>query len=221
MMSKLQPLDQGVIKCLKCHYRRRILKKTIKCFEKNKKINITLMDCVDEITDAWNIDIKSDTISNCFKKAGFGQYREWEEDDEIPLIFLCERTSEKSEEETLLQMEYEVWENFRSTQGATLNDFIHVDDDIITSDIPTDEDIVELYRSESSQLSDESDITETELQEEQLQAPANELVANSLSILRLFLKTNEHTTDVLYNSLNNIQAFSKSKIVKNPLISHE
>lgn len=32
------------------------------------------MDSIDEITNAWNIDVKYETISNCFKIAGFGQY---------------------------------------------------------------------------------------------------------------------------------------------------
>ncbi|XP_053964259.1 uncharacterized protein LOC128867189 [Anastrepha ludens] len=53
------------------------------------------MDCADEITNAWNIDVKPETISNCFRKAGFGQYSEWEEEDDIPLN------------------EYEAWQNIK------------------------------------------------------------------------------------------------------------
>lgn len=152
MTSKLQPLDRGVTQNITCHYRRRILSKTVKSFEENKKVNITLMDCVDEITYAWNIDFKPETISNCFKKAGFGQYSEWEEEDEIPLIFISERFNERSEEEIQLQKEYEAWENVKNTPGVTFNDFMHVDDDIITSEFPTDEDIVDLCRSESESV---------------------------------------------------------------------
>ncbi|XP_053947890.1 tigger transposable element-derived protein 4-like [Anastrepha ludens] len=187
MTSKLQPLDQGVIQNLKCHYRRRILKNTIKCFEVNKNLNITLMDCVDEITNAWNIDVKPETISNCFRKAGFGQYSEWQEEDDIPLVFISERIKERSKEEIQLQNEYEAWQNIK--------------------EFPTDEDIVELLGSKSEfELDSESDI-EDDLQDDMLQPVSNELVANSFKILRSYLKTNEHTTDSLYNGLNNIEAF--------------
>ena len=204
MTSKLQPLDQGVIQNVKCHYRRRILRKTIKGLEENKKIDITMKDCVDEISNAWNIDVKSETISNCFKKAGFGQYSEWEEEDEIPLIFITERSNEMDDGEIQLQMEFEAWKNANNTQGVTFNDFLQVDDDIVTSEFPTDEDIVEIYRceSESVQLDNnddsDSDIEEEDLEHDLCQPPSNELVANSLSVLRLYLKTNENTTDSVY-----------------------
>lgn len=225
MTSKLQPLDQGIIQNVKCHYRRRILKKTIKDFEENKKINITMIDCVDEITNAWNINVKSETISNCFKKAGFGEYSEWEEEDEIPLIFITERSNERNEGEIQLQMEFEAWKNSRNIQGVTYNDFLQVDDDIVTSEFPTDEDIVEIFRceSESAQLDNnddsDSDVMEKDLEDDLIQPPSNELVANSLSILRLYLKTNEKTTDSVYNGLNSIEDFFENQNKKSTLQS--
>ncbi|XP_054734718.1 uncharacterized protein LOC129242181 [Anastrepha obliqua] len=165
------------------------------------------MDCVDEITNAWNIDVKLETISNCFRKAGFGQYSEWEKEDDIPVVFISERIKERSKEEIQMQNEYETWQNIKGTEGATFNDFMQVDDDIVTSEFPTDEDIVELLRSKSEFEHDsESDIKD-DLQDDMLQPVSNELVANSFKILRSYLKTNEHTTDSLYNGLNNIEAF--------------
>ncbi|XP_030749823.1 tigger transposable element-derived protein 4-like [Sitophilus oryzae] len=187
MTSKLQPLDQGIIQCLKCHYRRRILKKSIKRFEENKNNNITLIDCVDDVTTAWDIDVKPETISNCFKKAGFGQYSEWEEEDEIPLIFLSERLKEKSEDEIQLEIEFKGWTNIRGiAEGSTINDFIRVDEDIVTSEFLTDEDIIESCRSEPVQLNIEddceSDTMEEEFEDDFQQPPSNKLVENSLSV---------------------------------------
>ncbi|XP_053965092.1 uncharacterized protein LOC128867655 [Anastrepha ludens] len=145
------------------------------------------MDCVDEITNAWNIDVKPETISNCFRKAGFGQYSEWEEEDDIPLVFISERIKERSKEEIQLQNEYEAWQNIK--------------------EFPTDEDIVELLGSKSEFEHDSESDIEDDLQDDMLQPVSNELVANSFKILRSYLKTNEHTTDSLYNGLNNIEAF--------------
>lgn len=39
------------------------------------------------INNAWNVDVKPEIISNCFKKGGFSQYSEWEADDGLPLIW--------------------------------------------------------------------------------------------------------------------------------------
>ncbi|XP_066260432.1 tigger transposable element-derived protein 4-like [Euwallacea similis] len=217
MTSKLQLLDQGIIQNVKCHYRRRILRKTIKCLEENKTINITLMDCVDEVNSAWNTDVRPETISNCFKKAGFGQYSEWENEDEIPLIFISERLKERREEEIQLQMEYEAWKNLKGKEGVTFNDYVNVDDDIVTSEFPTNEDIIEFCRSESeppdNKDDNDSDVENT-LEDNLPQPPSNTLVANSISVLRSFLKTNEHTTNSLYNGLNNIEAFFENQIKK-------
>ncbi|XP_053947555.1 tigger transposable element-derived protein 4-like [Anastrepha ludens] len=152
MPSKLQRLDQGVLQNLKCHYRRRILKNTIKCFEVNKNLNITLMDCVDEITNAWNIYVKPETIYNCFRKDGFGQYSEWEEEDGIPLVFISERIKERSKEEIQLQNEYEAWQNIK--------------------EFPTDEDIVELLGSKSEFEHD----SESDIEDDMLQPVSNELL---------------------------------------------
>jgi hypothetical protein len=88
MTSKLQPLDQGIIENFKCHYRRRILSKTIKDLEKNGSIpKLSLIDAIQEVTKAWERDVTPTTISNCFKKAGFGEHLVWEEDD-LPLAFI-------------------------------------------------------------------------------------------------------------------------------------
>ena len=96
---------------------------------------------------------------------------------------------------------------------------MNVDDDIVISEIPTDDEIVEQYRSESESVQlknkDDSgnDMIEEDL-ENDLQPPpppSNELIANSLSILRSYLKINEHTTDSPYNGLNNIEAFSENQ----------
>ncbi|XP_066154979.1 uncharacterized protein [Euwallacea fornicatus] len=107
------------------------------------------MDCIDEVNRAWNTDVRPETISNCFKKAGFGQYSKWEDEDEIPLIFISERLKEIGEEEIQLQMEYEAWKNLEAKEGVTFNYYVNIDDDTVTSEFPTDEDIIEFCRSES------------------------------------------------------------------------
>jgi hypothetical protein len=148
MTAKLQPLDQGVIKNLKCHYRYRILKKVIEQLEVNKKPMITLKDCVEYVTKSWNIDVKPKTISNCFKKAGFGQYSEWEDEDEIPLVLIKENLNRTDVDYNKLSTEFQSWMKLQnSSEILSLEDYINLDEEICTSEFPTDEDIIENYVS--------------------------------------------------------------------------
>lgn len=208
MTSKLQPLDQGVIQNLKCYYRRRVLKKTIEHMEENKKFSITLKDCVDDVTKSWDIDVKPETIANCFKNAGFGQCTVWEEEDDIPLVFLKEQLNHINKENTtVIQTEYESWVHLNISQGTgTLDDYMQVDDDLVTSEFPTDVDIVKSYL--------DMDDSESDDEQEDFQPPSNDMVANSIRILNLYLQTNEDTTECIYRDLNRIEAFFENKIKK-------
>lgn len=48
---KLQPMKHGVIKNLKCHHRRRILKKILSAMDKNQSVIkiVNLHDCISEL----------------------------------------------------------------------------------------------------------------------------------------------------------------------------
>ncbi|XP_039953237.1 uncharacterized protein LOC120770122 [Bactrocera tryoni] len=143
MTSKLQPLDQGVIQNLKVFYRTRIVKEALKRIEANEKQDITLTDCINHVTKAWDIDVKNQTIANCFKKAGFGQYSEWEEEDDI---CTSEFLSTTDEYRNVIEADYEAWlKANKKTCSATLQDYIAVDNDLCTTGFPTDADIVENY----------------------------------------------------------------------------
>jgi hypothetical protein len=52
MATKLQPLDQGVIKNLKHHYRKRTVRKMLDRTDDGKIFDITLLDCVVELDKA-------------------------------------------------------------------------------------------------------------------------------------------------------------------------
>nr|XP_015838614.1 PREDICTED: tigger transposable element-derived protein 4 [Tribolium castaneum] len=216
--SKLQHLDQGIIKNLKCYYRRRILMKTISVFEKNQQISkLTLMDCVNVVSKAWDINVKSETITNCFKKAGFGKVSLWDEEDEIPLVFLKDNILNDDEE--LTRSEYEKWITLIGSSNAeNYRDYLNVDDDIYTADFPTDEDIIETHISDNQQEdlnSDNSDSEETS--NETIQVPTTSMALDALETLRLFMYSVENTPNdgtyrhcykLLWNNVatNNIKA---------------
>ena len=75
MTSKLQPMDQGVIRSLKCHYRSRLTERYLAGITEGqttqqlaKKIDLKV--AMDMLTASWN-SIPSALIENCFCHAGF------------------------------------------------------------------------------------------------------------------------------------------------------
>ncbi|GBM31695.1 Tigger transposable element-derived protein 4 [Araneus ventricosus] len=88
--SKLQPMDQGVIKNFKIHYRKRIVRKVITALKNNQSMpKINLRGSISDISKAWNYDVTDRTIRNSFDKAGFFVSNEnsasTEDEDYIPL----------------------------------------------------------------------------------------------------------------------------------------
>jgi hypothetical protein len=65
----LQPMDQGVIRSLKCHYRKLILLRMMQCIEKKQDHAVTLLDTIRCIEKAWR-QVTDRTIHNCSGHAG-------------------------------------------------------------------------------------------------------------------------------------------------------
>lgn len=68
-------MDQGIIRALKTNFRKSLVLKIIDNLDEisscsDKKINISVLDAILMIYDAWS-NITQQTISNCYKHAGF------------------------------------------------------------------------------------------------------------------------------------------------------
>jgi hypothetical protein len=96
-----------------------------------KIFDITLLDCVMELHEAWH-EVSSGTISNCFKNVGIcedeGVREDWKEDDDIPLSDL-------------------EWCKFKERVNfeATFNDYVDVDCGVI-AECPTDAEIIQTIK---------------------------------------------------------------------------
>ena len=72
--SKLQPLDGGIIRTLKAHYRRRQALRTLAQFnqasqsELGKQLDI--LDAINMVVPAWEVDVNATTIANCWQHCG-------------------------------------------------------------------------------------------------------------------------------------------------------
>jgi hypothetical protein len=123
--SQLQPLDLGIIHAFKTNYRRILVRKLltfIDCGRDPKTFKVSVLDALHFIARSW-IDIKTSTIVNCFKKAGFSPQEIEEEENS------CE------------QIETE-WKNIES--DAAFNEFVEMDKALLTSDTLTIDDTIDL-----------------------------------------------------------------------------
>jgi hypothetical protein len=68
--SVLQPMDQGVIKCMKTYFRKSLVLKMINNMENKIDTNINVLDAILLIFKAWE-KVTESTIQNCFHHAGF------------------------------------------------------------------------------------------------------------------------------------------------------
>nr|XP_042904211.1 tigger transposable element-derived protein 4-like [Parasteatoda tepidariorum] len=102
--SVLQPMDQGVIKVFKQHYKMRLVKRMLEGLENTgelKKVN--MLEAIELIVSAWEL-ITPSAIANCFRKAGF--------------------SDGDTTEEYLLEAEYEI-----SDEDEETNDICDVTND--------------------------------------------------------------------------------------------
>jgi len=132
--SKIQPLDQGVIRCFKAYYRSRLVKHIIKrCTVAltPDQVIITALDAINWIEQAWK-DVPESTIRNTFHKAGF-QHRQTinminNDIDEINEVTI--NSSLPTEEDSLNKLDALLSYVKIGELQLTGMEFVKIDDDI-------------------------------------------------------------------------------------------
>ncbi|XP_025415698.1 tigger transposable element-derived protein 4-like [Sipha flava] len=158
-ISKLQPMNQGIINNLKVYYRKRILNKVISNNKNN--ITITLRDCISEVSKAWSNDVASEIIKKCFSRAGFKK------------MFI--KTDVKVPD---VQQEWDI----DQCNDMTLQDYLKIDEDITVYESPIDDDIVEDVKKKENSGEDRYE-DENESAEE-LPKLTEEEILNAFSVVR-------------------------------------
>lgn len=68
--SHTQPMDQGVIKNLKTHYRKQVILRQLQAADKKEELQITILDALRQLRQSWSM-VTPTTIANCFSHANF------------------------------------------------------------------------------------------------------------------------------------------------------
>lgn len=168
----LQPMDQGVIRNIKAHYRNQMVLKMIEDIENQIESKVTVLDAIIMLDKAWR-NVTSTVIANCFRHAGF-----------------CDVTTDT----TQLQTDSGLINNIDE-------DYLQIDDDLITSEIQTDEDIVNnVIASQQVELDNDTDIDE--LDDEFETVPSISEARAALRTLERFYYTKYEGTDAERKALS-------------------
>ena len=128
--SVSQPMDQGIIRCLKVNYRKRLVKLIFRSLDSNKSLpKISLLTALQLRASAWNA-VSQATIANCFKKAKISDKDQTIaiNDEDNPFKEINEDLQELREKDSSLVPESMTAEDLASaddaviTRESTLND---------------------------------------------------------------------------------------------------
>ncbi|XP_065836823.1 tigger transposable element-derived protein 4-like [Oscarella lobularis] len=159
--SFLQPLDQGVIQNMKCHYRSKMLR-TVLCKMESwlaaseMAKSFTVLDACLWIKLSVSA-IKAATVRNCFRKAGFDKQREEISDHE---------SSTENGDEQVLQQHIA---SLGLPQSADAANYIAFDESAPTTEVLEkgwENDLLDEFVSERNQESSDEDCEEHEDEEE-------------------------------------------------------
>jgi hypothetical protein len=186
--SKIQPCDQGIIQCLKVHYRKGMIKKIIDCFDKKIPFSMDLLDAMCYLRKAWS-SVSAETIKNCFRHGGFTD----------------EGQSDTQEmKETELEELINEAEKIGIASAPSFESYCQIDDKVMTSDVVTDQEIIDnLMEKKGTECEGNEEDDDPEIPPVQ-----SDEAAQALQTVQRFLLQQENADSAL-NNLDKVDLFIK------------
>ena len=148
--SKLQPMNKGVIRSLKVHYKTMSIKKLIEAIEKKKTLSeFSRLDAMQMLNLAWG-KVTTKSVVNCFEKAGISN--EKLSDALLDADDLFKDIHEQLDKLAVYNPEF-------FPEGTTANDIVSVDDSLTSHEtLMTDDAILyDVLDGEGSETEDDTD----------------------------------------------------------------
>nr|XP_006010507.1 PREDICTED: tigger transposable element-derived protein 4-like [Latimeria chalumnae] len=173
--SKLQPMDQGIIKCLKQHYHCQLIQHMLNCFKCKQDTAINLHQGITFTHSAWR-KVSSKCISACFRKAGFVISGQTTNSDLVNYLHhhpyhLSGKDDDDDEEEeeednlplsALKSMRLEVKSKLQMSENINLDDYVDVDTEVVIAEKLSNDDIVASVQQKHSGQPEEDSEDEDE-----------------------------------------------------------
>ncbi|XP_033730921.1 tigger transposable element-derived protein 4-like [Pecten maximus] len=176
--SNTQPMDQGVIKNLKVHYRKRLLLRHVKAINRSQVPEISVLDAMKLLSLAWGC-VTETTIRNYFHHAGFKTDADptpidSDDEDDIPLAHLA-------------------------NLPVPFDRYVSVDTDLHTSATMTNDDIVdEILQRKNDNTDDYADAETADNDVSVPPEPTTDMTTDACALLIRALETHPNkSTDIL------------------------
>ena len=185
--SIMQPLDQGIILSAKRRYKKKLAERYLACVENNKDANsllkaLDIVQATNMIAASWR-ETSSTIIQNCFRKAGFKHH--------------AVDPASEIEEDPLPAPAPDVWNRVQRWLGdVQFDEFVASEPEAHTAQPMSDQDIVDLVRTENDPQDESDDESEEEI-------PPASAIKTSFEFLAMidqqkaFLKRNQMPTDIV------------------------
>lgn len=202
--SVLQPMDQGVIRSLKSHYRKILLSRMVNIIDQGQQFSMNLLDGINLIHMAWQ-RVTPKTIRNCFKHGGFCKTNQddFDLEDELPLSEWL-KISDGSKD--IASEDVEILEGTSTEDNEIFDAYVRVDDDLVTSERLTDDEIVNSVLSMNDDNSSEDDGEQSQEQDEGdlVQPLSIQGARQAVTDLRIFLQS-RNTEQTIFNALAQVE----------------
>jgi len=194
LTSILQPMDRGIIRSLKVHYRNDIVVKLIDDMENNlKATKISVLDCINNISKIWETKVTPSIIQNCFGKAGF-------QDCEFDEISMIGSDGDKNFEKLA-----SFPTGFNITDSLLNFDmYVGIDDNLETSAFITDEEIVgniQKHKENDFEIQEECILDKT------IEKVNSKDAKDSIITLLNYLEQTENVPEILFSYINEFRSF--------------
>ena len=175
--SRTQPMDQGVIRSLKHHYRKQVIGKHLRAIDNDEEAKINVLDALYFLQQAWN-SVTQQTIANCYRHAGF----KVADDDSQPDTSADDADDDPLDDIPLARL---------IGSNISMEDYVSVDDDVPTCDDLSEESIVDdIIAARSTTCNadaDDDDDDDEQTDGSSAEPPSVDSALAACETLRLFL----------------------------------
>lgn len=211
--SALQPMNQGVIKCFKRNYRKKLVNEILISLEANKSHTMNVLQAIHIANAAWQA-VSQDTISNCFRHAGFSKKQAFETE---PSVEGSRKLSTETEDFDYLMQALR--KHVLLPENLTFEDYVAVDDNLETEEEFSEDGLIRSFLNPDQDI---SNISSDEEIDEVPETPSTLKEAkDAIKILRNFFGREENSHDYfqMINSLESgILEFSSRRLKQKSIL---
>ncbi|XP_037580219.1 tigger transposable element-derived protein 6 [Dermacentor silvarum] len=200
-ITGFEPLNQGIIKSVKAHYRTRLVQRLLINLRMKLPTSINVLHATEMVIWAW-WSVTSTTIQNCWRKAGLVSESEQGSEES------GSESEQGSEESDVSGMWQEVVERLAMDASVTFEDYVQCDDEACTSAELTTDDIVSAVRGDNSdEDANGEDDAETAPVSQPEESLSNADIMECVRKMRTYLGRCSNATEAEHKNVDNFEAF--------------